>query len=115
MLEGAELTSAVMDDGTPVVSATGELDMLAAPGLARRLGRAAGKRHPNLVLDLSDATFIDSTILGVILGFARTLENHGSSLVVVADHPHITRVLDVTGLVRVFPVVATREQALAAL
>jgi anti-sigma B factor antagonist len=115
MLEGAELTSGVTDDGTPVVSAGGELDLLAAPGLARMLRRACGRRHPNLILDLSAATFIDSTILGVIVGVARTLENHGSSLVVVSGHPHIRRVLDLTGLVRVFPVVATREEALAAL
>jgi anti-sigma B factor antagonist len=112
---GAQLTTAVMADGTPVVSACGELDMLIAPKLARLLRRAAGSRHPNLILDLGAATFIDSTILGVIVGMSRTLENHGSALVVVTDNPHIRRVLDLTGLVRVFPVVATREEALGAL
>ena len=115
MLEAAELTTAVMDDGTPVVCACGELDMLAAPGLARELTRAKGKRHRSVVLDLSESTFIDSTILGVIVGFARKLDNHGCAFVVVTEHPHLRRVLDLTGLVRVFPVVGTREEALAVL
>jgi anti-sigma B factor antagonist len=109
------LTTSVMDDGTPVVCASGELDMLQAPGLARALSRARGKRHGNVVLDLSESTFIDSTILGVIVGFARKLENHGHAFVVVTDHPHLRHVLDLTGLVRVFPVVGTREEALAVL
>lgn len=109
------LTTGRMDDGTPVVSARGELDMLVAPKLDRTLGRAKGKGHRNVVLDLSEATFIDSTILGVIVGFSRRLENHGASFVVVTAHPHLRRVLELTGLVRVFPVVATREDALAAL
>lgn len=115
MFEGAELTSGVMDDGTPVVCARGELDMLAAPGLGRTLTNACGKGNRSLVLDLSEATFIDSTILGVLVGASRKLENHGCTLVVVTEQPHLRRVLDLTGLVRVFPVVSTREEALAAL
>jgi len=104
-----------MHDGTPVVCVRGELDMLAAPGLARALSRATGKRCRNVVLDLSESTFIDSTILGVILGFARKLENHGCGFVVVTKRPHVTRVLELTGLARVFPVVGSRHEALAVL
>ena len=115
MRDGATLTTGVLDDGTPVVSASGELDMRVAPRLAKRIARVARPGCGGVVLDLNAATFVDSTILGVIVGEARRLEHRGGALVVVTRRPNLRRVLDLTGLVRVFPVVDTREDALAAL
>jgi anti-sigma B factor antagonist len=109
------LSSASLDGGTPVVEVRGELDLIAAPKLSRRLLDATSKRGGDVVLDLSEATFVDSTTLGVLVGTARRLARHRARLVVVASHPHIVRVFELTGLHRVLTLVASREQAQTAL
>ena len=115
MLDDFALSDASLAGGTPVVEVSGELDLLAAPQLSRRLLDASDDCGGPVVVDLTEATFIDSTILGVLLTLARRLGHHGKRLVVVADHPHIRRVIDLTGVAKVLTVVDTREQAGAVL
>lgn len=115
MPEHCSLSAAALDGGTPVVEVRGELDLLAAPKLSRRLLDATSEVGGDVVLDLSETTFVDSTTLGVLVGTARRLARHGARLVVVATHPNIVHVIELTGLHRVFTVVGSREQAQTAL
>lgn len=109
--EHCSLSDASLDGGTPVVQVRGELDLLAAPKLSRRLLDATSEPGGDVVLDLSETTFVDSTTLGVLVGTARRLARHGARLVVVTTHPNIIRVIELTGLHRVFTVVGSRDQA----
>ena len=102
-------------DGVAVVVARGELDIHGAPRLSRELTGAGEGAEDGVILDLSEVAFLDSAILGVMLGAARRLEHRGRRLVIVADDPYIRRVIEVTGLHRLFDVVATRAEALGRL
>jgi anti-anti-sigma factor len=68
------------------------------------------------VIDLTAATFIDSSILAVLLGGLRRAREGKVGFAVVlddaADSP-VRRILDVTGLVPVFPIRDGRDAAVA--
>ena len=52
----------------------------------------------SVVLDLSDATFLDSTALGVLVGALHTSKERGGQVHLVVAEPQILRVLTITGL-----------------
>lgn len=103
------------DAGVAVVKITGEHDLSTAPGLGSRLKRLIADRSP-VVIDLSPATFIDSSILGVILDAKRRAgaASLGFAVVNAGEGEAVRRVLEVTGLRTALPVHEAREEALAA-
>ena len=56
----------------------------------------------SLVVDLSEATFVDSMTLGVLLGAVKRLRPAGGRVSVVCTDPHIRRIFEITLLDRVF-------------
>ena len=102
------------DDSTHILVPCGEIDALTAPQLGRRL-IAIADQGKDVVVDLSDVTFMDSTGIGVLLNGLRRLTSRSASLVLVCPTARILRPFKVTGLVgrlRIFP---TREAALGEL
>jgi anti-sigma B factor antagonist len=67
-----------------------------------------------VVVDLTDTTFIDSTTLGVLVGGVKRLRPNGGRLSIVCSDRNITKIFEITGLNRVFPIYADRTEALAA-
>jgi anti-sigma B factor antagonist len=110
-----ELALERTDRGFAVLTISGEHDLSTAPTLRRRLGGLLDERTPTVV-DLSPATFIDSSILGVILdGRRRAAEaDVGFAVAHSTGSDAIDRVLEVTGLRAELPVHARREEALVA-
>ncbi|MGW3272263.1 anti-sigma factor antagonist [Streptomyces kronopolitis] len=97
------------------VVVVGELDVYTAPAWRRFLLEQLDKealRH--MILDMTDVTYYDSTALGatvLTLEKLRRRQGVNCQLVVVANS-HISRVLTVTGLTKVFPLVDSEEAAL---
>jgi anti-sigma B factor antagonist len=102
------------DAGLAVLTISGEHDLSTAPNLRRRLDRLLDERTA-IVLDLSPATFIDSSILGVILDGRRRAAEAEIGFAVVHSNgaDAVDRVLEVTGLRAELPVHARREEAFA--
>ena len=99
-----------------VVVVEGEHDIYTAPTLRERLDEAL-ERGGGVVVDLTHATFVDSSVLGALLDARRrALDAEQGYVVCVGDEvePGVRRILDITGLVPVLPVINGREQALAA-
>jgi anti-sigma B factor antagonist len=73
-----------------------------------------GVRH--VVVDLRQVSFLDSIGLGVLMGASRRLHDAepAGSLRLVCTNEHIIEVFRLTGLLRMFPVHASVEQARAA-
>jgi len=109
----------VLDDAAEdvvVVVVEGEHDIYTAPTLRERLDEALARRG-GVVIDLTAATFVDSSVLGALLeARRRALEAEQGFVVCVGDavEPGVQRILDVTGLVPVLPVVTGREAAIDA-
>ena len=99
-----------------VVSIEGEHDIYTAPALRDRLDTALS-RATGVVVDLTRATFVDSSILGALLDARRRAldESRGYVVCIGAEvEPGVRRILDITGLVPVLPVIVGREDAVAA-
>ena len=98
-----------------MVTISGEHDLSTAPNLRRQLDSLLDE-GTTTVVDLSPATFIDSSILGVILdGRRRAGEADVGFAVLHSDGSEaVDRVLEVTGLRAELPVHARREEALSA-
>lgn len=91
----------------------GSLDLATSPTVRAALLEAAGEEKHEIVVDLSNVEFIDSTGLGALIGgHRRALENGGGVSLVVTDGP-ISRLLNITGLIRVFKVYGSVADALA--
>ncbi|HEY4917590.1 MAG TPA: STAS domain-containing protein [Solirubrobacteraceae bacterium] len=116
---GDEATDAVATNGddVAVLLAGGELDYAASPQLKERLGESidAGARH--LVLDLSMATFIDSTAIGVLVGTVMRLREDGGSLTIVCaeENQRVLRIFEIAGVDSLITLHRSREEALSAL
>jgi anti-sigma B factor antagonist len=95
-----------------VVTASGELDLVAAPAIRETMVQLneLGRRH--LVVDMSEATFIDSTVIGVLVGRLKALHEVGGSISLVCTEPNVIRTLEISGVGRVFAIHPTLSHAL---
>ena len=103
-------------DGVEIVELQGEHDLGTLPQVREEL-EAAASGADALIIDLSSATFVDSSILGAVLDARRLASEAGRGFAVACDGASepVRRVLEVTGLAEELPVHPTREAALEAL
>jgi anti-sigma B factor antagonist len=103
------------EDGVVVVLVEGEHDIYTAPSLREQVHAVLEERVP-FVIDLTPATFIDSSILGVLLGARRRALEDGLGFAVCLEEkgdPAVRRILEVTGLIPVLPVVDSRQESVS--
>jgi anti-sigma B factor antagonist len=107
-----ELALERTEAGLAVLTISGEHDLSTAPNLRRRLDGLVDEGTATVV-DLSPATFIDSSILGAILDGRRRAADAEIGFAVVHSNgaDAVDRVLEVTGLRTELPVYAGREEA----
>jgi anti-sigma B factor antagonist len=100
------------DQRTSVVSVEGELDLSTAPRLKWMLVDSLEAGRVQLVVDLSLATFIDSTAVGVLVGVHRRLDV-GARLAIVCTRPNVLKIFELSGMDGVFAIFPTLAEALA--
>ena len=89
---------------TMTIAACGELDMSAAPAVRDALEGALEVGVRRVVLDLAGATFVDSTMIGILIGASRRLRDSGSQLQLHCTNRNILRTFEIVGLEREIPV-----------
>ena len=102
-----------IDDATHVIELGGEVDLYTAPEFKERMVELIESGKKQIVVDLSKATFIDSTTLGVLVGGVKRLRAQDGRLSLVCSDRNITKIFEITGLDRVFTIYPTRDEALA--
>jgi anti-sigma B factor antagonist len=98
------MSFSVQRDGT-VVAMRGELDIGTAPELRATLMEAI-EQHPGerLIADLEGLEFIDSAGLGILIGGRKRAQAEGGDLVLVSTGRNVAKILELTGLTRVFEI-----------
>lgn len=87
------------------MSLGGEIDLYTAPALHGELdGLLSGEGPAQIVVDMSDVEFCDSTGMNVLLGAHRRAREQGGDLELASPRPTIRKILQVTGLETVFTV-----------
>jgi anti-anti-sigma factor len=95
-----------------VITLPGESDAYTAPRVRSDLATALGSDAP-LVVDLSRATFIDSTIVAVLLeGLAEYEKRERPLLLLLPDDsaPEVHRLFELTGLASLLPLVRSWDE-----
>lgn len=92
-----------------VVSVEGEADLHTAPQLGELL-RTLETSH--VVLDLTEAAFVDSTTISVLVTCDRRLRDDGGRLVIAAGNPTVARLFEITGFDRALDVHRTLAGAI---
>jgi anti-anti-sigma factor len=93
----------------------GEHDVFTAAALRSAVDQPLAAAVP-VVIDMREATFIDSSVLAVLLGGLRRAREQqtGFALVLDDEQSPIRRILEVTGLIPVFPLYSSVEDAIDA-
>jgi anti-anti-sigma factor len=96
-----------------VVAVGGELDIMTSRQLDEQLTRAR-REHRQIVLDLSEVDFMDTSSLAVIVGHWKRLQAAGGMLVLAGARYRHTKTLWITGLADRLPMYDTVDEAVAA-
>lgn len=95
-----------------VVRVGGEIDVYTSPTLKAALVEATGGSSGDVIVDLDQVGFIDSSGLGVLVGALRRAREAGGDLRVVSARPSVEKIFHITGLDRVFALYGTVDEAL---
>ena len=98
-----------------LLEVTGDLDVSNASSFVERLFAAADQPSARIVVDLCQADFIDSTVLNALFRVRSKLAASGGRLAIVCTKDHLYRVLEAAGIDGSYPVVRSRDVALAEL
>lgn len=99
-------------DSIAVLTVAGEIDVDSAPALRTRAMELIRQGRPHLVLDLAPVEFCDSSGLNTMIAVLRYAKDRHGSLSLAAAPPHLTRLLDVTGVGDLIPALPTTAEAL---
>jgi len=99
-------------DGVAVISWADQvvLDASNADELRTRVQQVE-RTHNRLVFDMSRVEFVDSSIIGALVGFLRRLRGAGGDVKLAALTPDIETIFELTRLQRVFRILPTVEAA----
>jgi anti-sigma B factor antagonist len=97
-----EMHDAGGDGADAFVSLVGDLDDAGGKIARRHLARAVVSGKVNLTIDLDRVDRLNSGGLAALIATLRLARNRGGDVRVQSSQPHIRRVMELTGLSRVF-------------
>ena len=100
-------------DTRTIVAVGGEIDVYTAPKLRDKITELVGEGHHQLVIDMENVDFLDSTGLGVLVGGLKKVRAHDGSLQLVCNQDRLLKIFRITGLAKVFVIHESADAALA--
>ncbi len=99
---------------TLVVRCSGELDLAAAADFRRMVDAelAEWESLRDIVLNLGQVTFVDSSGLGAILGRYKRIQQRGGRMVLVEVPSVLRKLLEFSGIFKLLPTRASEDEAL---
>jgi anti-sigma B factor antagonist len=94
-----------------VISLEGDLDMYSAPHLKELLDEPIAEADSSIILDCTQLVFVDSSGLGALVGVLKDVSNNNGQLSLAGVNENIQRILQVTGLGRLFTIYPTLAEA----
>jgi anti-sigma B factor antagonist len=94
-----------------VVTVGGEIDVYTAPKLREQLIDLVSSGNYDLVVDMENVDFLDSTGLGVLVGALKRLRAAGGTFGLVCSKEPLLKIFRITALDQVFPIYPSVEAA----
>lgn len=101
--------------GFPVLSVSGEIDIYTAPLFKQAVVRLVSEGNNDVIIDLTNVTFMDSSGFGTLLGATRRLRPSGGGLYLAGPNSTIQRMLRLTRLDTIMRIFETPQQAASAI
>lgn len=98
-----------------VLSVSGSVDMLTAPGLEHSLAACLAEEPAAMVVDLTDTAFLASAGLAALISACTKAGEHGVGFGVVADDAATSRPIKLVGLGEALNLHQSLDEALASL
>lgn len=90
--------------GTMYILISGELDEYSAQFTKNRLDTLMQKDNfKQVIIDLSELDFMDSTGIGVLIGRYKKMKTRGVSIFICNPSTHIEKIFKMTGLYNLMP------------
>lgn len=105
-----KLSTTKQDSLTVVVLEESRLDASIAPEFKQQMEQIINGDNTQLILDISQLNFMDSSSLGAMVGVLKTLGNHGK-MVVVGASGVVLDLFKLTRMDKVFTLEETLEAA----
>lgn len=99
-------------DQSQTVEVHGEIDVYTSPKVKEIITELIEKGNIYLVINLEGVRYIDSTGLGILIGALKKVREKDGCINLVCDNPQIKKIFNITGLVRIFGIFKTEEEAL---
>ncbi|MDD4169925.1 MAG: anti-sigma F factor antagonist [Desulfotomaculaceae bacterium] len=98
---------------TLIVRLSGDMDLGIADSLRNSLEAALDQQSViNLIFNLAQVSFLDSSILGVLLGRYKRISKKGGKVCIVEPQPQVRRILEMSGLFLVMEEFPSEDVAL---
>lgn len=81
-----------------VVSLTGELDASCAEELKQDVSKELDKNLTDVVFDMSNLAYIDSTGIGIIVFLMKKLSESGKELSIINAKANVLKIFNITGI-----------------
>ena len=99
--------------GRTVVAVGGEIDVYTAPRLRDTITELVANGSYDLIIDMEQVEFLDSTGLGVLVGGLKKVRAHDGSLQLVCNQDRLLKIFRITGLAKVFTIHESADAARA--
>ena len=101
-------------EGATIIAVGGEIDVYTAPKLRDKITELVGDGHHNLVIDMENVDFLDSTGLGVLVGGLKKVRAHDGTMELICSQDRLLKIFRITGLAKVFTIHDSESAALGA-
>ncbi|MDD2715300.1 MAG: STAS domain-containing protein [Candidatus Wallbacteria bacterium] len=102
----------LQEKGIELVKVSGDIDVDSSVLLQEYLEKLLQHRIYKIILDLSEATYINSRGIGVITQYYKLSREKGGGLVMINPSEKIQNILKITFLTKILPVLEDINQAL---
>lgn len=83
---------------------TGEIDAFTVPKIKESVSPILHDFNDKIVFDLSEVSYMDSTGLGMFVGFFKLVKENEGEFVLTGLSPRLKRLFDITGLAGIMKV-----------
>ncbi|MCX7710495.1 MAG: anti-sigma F factor antagonist [Clostridia bacterium] len=98
---------------TLIVGINGELDHHSAEYIRQKVdGEIIKSSTKNVIFDLSNVSFMDSSGIGVIIGRYKNIQKLNGKTALTGLNEHVKRIFDMAGLLKIIPAYGNVESAL---
>jgi anti-anti-sigma factor len=109
-MRGLTIDSRQLPNGWLAIAVQGEVDLATVDDLREAIDQAAEGGSGSVAVDLTDATFMDSTGLKALVMAHRQFDEDGKAFAIVVSGGPVSRLIDLSGVNTTIRTVSTLDE-----